>query len=114
MPKRHLSPHGLAYVRVAAFLVAFVVLLVFVCYYYLFPALDAARDAPPPARRLLAAHARLLLAVMLFILGVGLVLTFRTGRFFLPRKRTPAKPTQYPDAWAEAAKRIKVDEDTDQ
>lgn len=111
MRNRRLSPHGLTYVRVAAFLIGFAVLLVFVCYYYLFPALDAARDAPPSARRVLAAHARLLLAVMLFILGVGLVLTFRTGRFFLPRRRTPAKPTQYPDAWAESARRIKVDED---
>ena len=44
----------------------------------------------------------------LFILIAGILLTFRFGRFFLPRQRESAKPTQYSDAWAESAKRIEL------
>lgn len=101
---------GLAYARVVAFLLGFAALLLFVCYDYLFPAMDAARNAPPSGRMVLAAHARLLLAILLFILLVGLILTFRIGRFFLPRNRKREKPTNYPDAWAESARRVKVED----
>jgi len=102
---------GLSYVRVLAFLVGFEALIVFVCYYYLFPAMEAAGQASPRDRRILAAHSRLLLALLLVILLIGLILTFRVGRFFLPRHRQRPKPTIYPDAWAESAKRVNVDRD---
>ena len=35
---------------------------------------------------------------MLFILLMGLILTFRLGRFFLPRPKIARRPTIYPDA----------------
>jgi hypothetical protein len=90
-------------------MVGFGALLVIVCHYYLFPALEAARGADPAGRRQLGATARLMLAVVLFILLAGLLMSFRVGRFFFPRKRDPRpKPTTYPDAWAESAKRLKT------
>ena len=90
-----------------AFLAGFAVLLIFISNWYLLPALEAARDATQEEKKGLTAHARLLLAIVLFILFAGLVLTFRVGRFFFPR--TPAVrtgPTQYTDAWAESGRRI--------
>jgi len=88
-----------------AFLTGFVILLIPISDYYLLPALEAYRVAPPNDRKLLSAHSALLLTILLLILGAGLMLTFRVGRFFFPRP--PLKPTQtkYVDAWAEAGKR---------
>lgn len=102
-------PSGIAYARVIAFLSGFGALLIFVSYFYLFPALRARQTATEPERRVLAAHALLLLAVLLIILLMGLILTFRIGRFFLPRGRNKARPTMYPDAWAEAGRRVEVE-----
>ena len=105
-------PPNPGYTRVLAFLLGFAALIVFVSRYYLIPALEAFGQASPGQRRILVAHSRLLLAIILLILLVGLILTFRVGRFFFPRSRLPDKPTQYPDAYAEAARRIQVpDED---
>jgi hypothetical protein len=92
-----------------AFLLGFAALLIFVSYFYLFPALRARQTATEPERKILAAHALLLLAVLLFILLMGLILTFRMGRFFQPRRRPKPRPTNYPDAWAEAARRVEVE-----
>lgn len=83
-------------------------MLIFVSYFYLFPALEAKQTATPQEKKVLAAHALLLLAVLLFILLSGLILTFRIGRFFQPRRRQQVKPTNYPDAWAESARRVEV------
>ena len=105
------SRNGLGYARVLAFLLGFCVLFLFVTNYYLLPATEAFGQATPGQQRVLAAHSRLLLAILLIILFSGLVLTFRVGRFFFPRPRQPMKPTRYPDAYAEAARRIKVDEE---
>lgn len=100
---------GIAYARVIVFLAGFTALLVFVSYFYLFPALRARQNANEAERKLLAAHALLLLAVLLFILLMGLILTFRLGRFFLPRPKVARRPTIYPDAWAEAGRRIQAE-----
>jgi uncharacterized BrkB/YihY/UPF0761 family membrane protein len=101
---------GLAYVRVIAYLLGFGVLLFFIVHYYLIPALQAAGQATPRERRILSVQSRLVLALILFILLVGLILVFRVGRFFFPRHRKRQKPTNYPDAWAESARRVDVDE----
>jgi hypothetical protein len=92
------------------FLLGSAVLIIFISHYYLIPAMQAARDAAPAEKRALAAHARLLLAVVLFILVAGILLTFRFGRFFLPRQRDGEvrKPTQYVDAWTESARRMET------
>jgi len=103
------APGGIAYARVIVFLAGFTALLIFVSYFYLFPALRARQNANEAERKLLAAHAMLLLAVLLFILLMGLILTFRLGRFFLPRPKIARRPTIYPDAWAEAGRRIQVE-----
>jgi hypothetical protein len=101
---------GRIYWATLAFLVGFAVLIYVVSDWYLLPAMDAAQHANPAEKRTLSAHARLLLAVVLVILVSGIVLTFRFGRFFLPRKRDlePRRPTQYADAWAESARRVEV------
>ena len=98
-------------VRAAIFLILFSGVLLLVSQLYLIPALRAAKDADPAEKRQLAAYATLILVVVLFVLFAGLVLTFRIGRFFFPR--APAvrrKPTEYVDAWAEAGRRISVEE----
>ncbi len=92
----------------------FAFLIVFISNWYLLPALDAAKNAAPSERRALSAHARLLLSVVLFILVAGILLTFRFGRFFLPRKREPERPTRYVDAWAESARRMDLPRDSKQ
>jgi uncharacterized BrkB/YihY/UPF0761 family membrane protein len=109
-PSGRPSRCGFAYVRVIAYLLGFGVLLFFVVHYYLIPALQAAGQATPRERRILSVQSRLVLALILFILLVGLILVFRVGRFFFPRHRKRQKPTNYPDAWAESARRVDVDE----
>ena len=93
-----------------AFMAGSAVLILVISKWYLLPALAAARDAAPAERRTLAAHARLLLSVVLFILISGILMTFRFGRFFLPRHRDGErrKPTQYVDAWTESARRMQT------
>src|SRR5262245_35680727 len=85
------------------FLVGYVVLLVVVSRYYLIPALNVVHEATAKEKKLLSASSALLLAVVLFIIGVGIVLTFRVSRFFFPRPSIAReKPTQYVDAWSES------------
>jgi hypothetical protein len=98
---------------VLVFLLGFAVLIAFVSFYYLMPAMDAALGATPKQRRHLAAYSWLLMALVLFILFVGLMMTFRIGRFFFPRSTPPAGKTKYVDAWAESAKRISVPDEPD-
>ena len=97
---------GRIYWPTLAFLLGFAVLIYVISDWYLLPALDAARDANTVEKRSLAAHARLLLAVVLVILICGVLLTFRFGRFFLPGQRERGRPTKYVDAWAESANRM--------
>ena len=99
---------GRIYWPTLAFLLGFAVLIYVVSDWYLLPAMDAARDADAAGRRSLAAYSRLLLAIVLVILVAGIMLTFRFGRFFLPRHREPSGPTRYADAWQESAKRVQV------
>ena len=99
---------------VLLFLVGFATLIVFVSFYYLMPAMKAALSAGPLQRRHLAAHSSLLMSLILFILFVGLMMTFRIGRFFFPRSAPPPAKTKYVDAWAESAKRVSVPDDLDE
>jgi hypothetical protein len=90
------------------FLAAFFVLLLIVVNYYLLPAMQVVKQATPTEKRWLQAASALLLAVVLFVLGVGLVMVFRVGRFFLPHPHGQRTETKYIDAWAESAKRVKI------
>ena len=95
-----------------AYLAGFAVLITFVAWYYLVPAMQAASDATPRQRQQLSAYSLLLMAIVLLIVFVGIVLTFRVSRFFFPRPpHAPAARTKYVDAWAESAKRLDVGED---
>src|SRR5689334_5930224 len=90
---------GRTYWAVLLFFVGFAALIALVSFYYLIPAMDAALDATPKQKRGLVAYSWLLLAIVLFILFVGLMMTFRFGRFFFPRSATPPAKTKYVDAW---------------
>jgi len=94
---------------VLAFLLMFAIVLVLVSDMYLLPAMSAAKDANPAEKARLAAYSRLLLAVVLFVLFVGLLLTFRIGRFFFPKPQSPPVKTKYIDAWTEAGKRLDME-----
>src|SRR3712207_5485960 len=77
------------------FLAGFAVLIALISHWYLIPALSASQEASTGERRQLAATSRLMLAVVLVILLAGLLLTFRIGRFFLPRTRPGRDKTDY-------------------
>ena len=91
---------------ILAFLVGFLVLLVFICFYYLLPALREYQHASHAYQQQMRAWSTLLLAILLIILLCGLMLTFRIGRFFFPRRDVRRTQTHYVDAWAEAGRRL--------
>jgi hypothetical protein len=102
------------------FLLLFTGLLVMVSHFYVMPGLEAAKHLDHPARRKLAANAMLVLMLMLTLLVVGLLITFRISRFFFPRPTGPRTRTKVVDAWAEAGQRLEkpsdhpvMDEDAD-
>jgi hypothetical protein len=99
---------------VILFLAGFFILLLVVSNYYLLPAMQIAPQATPTERRWLQAASALLLAVVLFVLIVGLMMVFRVGRFFMPRSLGQRTETKYVDAWAESAKRIEVEPEDDE
>ena len=96
------------YVAVVVYLLCFTVLLIVISKIYLLPAMEASRNASPQEKRQLAAYARLMLTVVLFVLFGGLLIAFRIGRFFVPRPLPGRKKTEYVDAWAESAKRMQT------
>jgi small-conductance mechanosensitive channel len=89
-----------------AFLCGFAALIVIVGNYYLVPALDAAHTADTAGKRQISAFSMLLLAVILFTLIIGLLMTFSIRRFFFPTSSKPVARTEHIDAWAESAKRM--------
>ena len=96
---------------VLGFLVLFTILVVMVSKWVLLPGLLKAQHATHEQRRKMAADSLLLLSVMLTILIVGLLLTFRISRFFFPRRSDLRSRTKVVDAWAEAGKRMENDQD---
>jgi hypothetical protein len=91
---------------VLCFLLLFTILLVGVSHFYVMPGLEAAKHLDRPERRKLAANAMLVLIMMLTLLVVGLLITFRISRFFFPRPTSARTRTKVVDAWAEAGKRM--------
>ena len=107
----HPSPHrrvGRTYVAVLVYMVVFALLVAAVSRFYLVPAMTLAQNASPDDRKRLGAQALLVMIVVLFALLGGLVLTFRVSRFFFPRPTPPRRRTEYVDAWAESARRMKT------
>jgi hypothetical protein len=103
-------------VAVLCFLLLFAVLIVMVSQWYLLPTLSYFNTATKAEKKEIAVYARLLLSVLLVVLLIGLMLTFRIGRFFFPPPKEPPVKTKYIDAWAEAGKRAgeKSSEDADE
>ena len=103
---------GRTIVSVLVFLVLFAILIALVSKFYITPGLERAshlsRTDPVQLRErhALAAHAMLVLMLMLTLLVVGLLMTFRISRFFFPRPTSPRIRTKVVDAWAEAGKRM--------
>jgi hypothetical protein len=97
------------YWSVMAFLGGFVVLLLVVSHYFLLPGLKAAETADAAGRRQLRAVSWLILSIVLVYVLAGLMLTFRMGRFFFPRKGDGRVKTKYVDAWTEAGHRARDD-----
>lgn len=92
------------------FLLAFLVALGVIAMIYLEPMLRAASGATPEERGRLSAFAMLALMVLIMALLAGLMLTLRIGRNIARMAQHKPKPTQYPDAWKESARRIKTPE----
>ncbi|HEY7090356.1 MAG TPA: hypothetical protein VH518_19830 [Tepidisphaeraceae bacterium] len=93
------------------FLAGFTALIILVSHYFLIPALLASNGATAEEKRHLQAFATLLLTIVLFMLGVGIVLVLRVKRFFVSGPASTRQKTQYVDAWAEAGKRARADEE---
>jgi hypothetical protein len=89
-----------------AFLAGFGALIVIVFHYFLVPAVTAAKDADIAGKRQLSAVSMLLLAILLFIMLTGLLMTFRIRRFFQPSELRTRTKTDHIDAWAESARRM--------
>src|SRR4051794_8134846 len=99
---------GRTLAAVVVYLVLFGLVVAAVSWFYLLPTLNKAHLASPQEKKRLAGQALLVMIVVLFVLLAGLVLTFRVGRFFFPRPVAPRRKTEYVDAWAESAKRMKT------
>ena len=91
---------------VVIYLLGFAVFITIIAWYFLLPALDAARSATPGQKQQLSAYSLLLLAVVLLVILAALVLTFRISRYFFPRALSKRTKTKYVDAWAESARRF--------
>jgi O-antigen/teichoic acid export membrane protein len=103
---------GRSILAAVAFLVSFSLLLLVVFYRFLIPAISAAAATTLPAhRRELRALSTLMLALLLVALVLGLILTFPLARMLFPRRTSPRARTQYPDAWTESARRLKLPEE---
>ena len=89
------------------FLAGSTVLIVLVSHHFLIPAMLVSHEATPQEKRHIQAMATLLLTVVLFILGVGIVLMLRIKRYFVGSPAPARQKTEYIDAWAEAGKRAK-------
>jgi ABC-type polysaccharide transport system permease subunit len=102
---RHL---GIAVWPYVSFLILFSLLLMGVCKWYLIPAMDDFNHADRLQKRLLGLHALLIMMVVLLILALGLLLTYRLGRYFSRRPASQRTATKYVDAWSESAKRMQT------
>ena len=101
-------------VGVAVFLIGFTVALLALLNWYVRPALAVRAHASAIERRELALHAILLLVTLLLLLILWLMVIFPVRHWFTPASSRPNKPTEYPDAWSEAAKRLEVPTDDEE
>jgi len=97
---------------VLSFLTLFLILVLLVSKFYIEPSMQLAshlnRNDPQQLkeRHAIAAHGMLVMMLLLTLLVIGLLMTFRISRFFFPRPTAPRTRTKVIDAWAEAGKRM--------
>jgi hypothetical protein len=112
LPRKPANRSGRTILSVLVFLALFCVLLALVVKFYIVPEMEEAkhlsRSVPAEFRRRkeIAAHAMLVLMLMLTLLVLGLLMTFRFGRLFFPLPTPLRTKTKVIDAWAEAGKRL--------
>lgn len=103
---------GRSILAVLVFLSLFCALLALVVLFYVNPMLEHAshldKNIPEQLqkRHAIAANAMLVLMLLLTLLVIGLLMTFRISRFFFPPPTLPRTRTKVIDAWAEAGKRM--------
>lgn len=96
------------------FLLVFLGVLSAAAMFIVVPMLHKAADASPEDRRRISAYAALFACVLLLFLLVGLLFTMRIGRASRLRNTTGQhRATEYPDAWQEAARRLKTPDPED-
>jgi hypothetical protein len=98
-------------VGVTVFLIGFAVALLALLHWYIRPALAARAHADAIQKRELALHAILLLVTLLALLLIWLMVIFQVRNWFTATSSRPRKPTVYPDAWTESARRTDVPPD---
>jgi len=88
------------------FLSLFLAAVAAIAVYWVLPMVRAAQNGTPADRQRAVAYGVLVLILLLFLLLVGLLASFRfsTWAFFSNQR----KPTQYVDIWKEAGKRAKT------
>ena len=97
---------------VLCFLTLFMIIVLLVSKFYIEPSMEVAshlnRNDPQQLkeRHAIAAHGMLVMMLLLTLLVIGLLMTFRISRFFFPRPTVPRTRTRVIDAWAEAGKRL--------
>jgi heme/copper-type cytochrome/quinol oxidase subunit 2 len=106
MPHPHRD--GRSLVVIVIYLAGFAILILWLARHYLLPAYGRLDGATPQERQWLGAWSVLLMSLVLVLLVMGLILTFRAGRYFTGRGSKPAK-TDYPDAWQESGRRARGD-----
>lgn len=97
-----------SFVPLLIYLSAFTILLIIVARFYLIPAMQAAKTATPVQRRVLAADSQLLLTLLLIGLLGLLLMALRSAKYSRRGIGAKRKPTVYPDAWSESARRMKT------
>lgn len=112
LPQWRVRSRGVSWAPVL-FLLSFLVAIGVIAFFYMEPLLKLANEGTPEQRKRLAAYGALALAVLILVLLVGLVLTLRFGRRLAELSPKHPKPTVYPDAWSESAKRVKAPEAKD-
>lgn len=94
-----------------AFTIGATTVIVLAVRMYLLPAYNAWKQADPRQRDLLSASSALLLAVVLVVLLLLLIAAFGVRRYFFPGPSARRTRTRYVDAWAEAGRRARAEEE---
>jgi uncharacterized membrane protein YbhN (UPF0104 family) len=88
------------------FLSLFLALVALISVYWVAPMVEQARSGTPADRQRAVAYGTLVLILLLFLMLLGLVASFRFATRLL--RREDRKPTHYVDIWKEAGRRVRT------